>query len=453
MNSAHDDEHFLQRVLRWQDGSLSAQELAALESEMMESEDKRRVFAELQMRSMLLNEVLRREAYAAPQPPTVARPSWPKPLLHRLRWPLAAAAAIAVVFLAASLWKNSPDKPSVAHSLATITYDHAAEWDHAREPADGQLSAGAYALASGTVRLRFDHDETIATLAGPVRFDLVEPGHIRLHEGRLSARVSQPDKGFTVLTDALTVLDRGTVFGVDVRSDGEALVSVLEGKVDVHPPGSTEMQRIEQGGRLSARPKGKHTLQPADDAPSGFEDLWPLTLGVDDLSHLVEFVVPRAKHKWGDYRSDTRLYLMPERQRVQPAGTLTVDIAPGVPFDRRKRDSAGHPLPHSGRVNSYLLFFRPQDGAAQRRPDISGSITFAQPVLGIISNSARLIETDEALGHPRIVYRDKPRRGIEQWRKPGERDVLRISRDGRRVYFNLHATADPDEFRVLVAAP
>jgi len=450
-----DDEDFLQRVLRWQDGSLSADETAALEREMFASEDKRRLFAELQMRSALMNELLRREAYAYAGARLAVR-SAQVGMTYRFRLALLAAAA-AVIALGIWMERQRVATPSrtqfQGEGLAQITYGHDAEWDEGRTPADGWLKEGTYNLASGTVRVALAHDGTIATLAGPARFELLAPGHIRLHEGRLSARVSQPDKGFTVFTDALTVLDRGTVFGVDVRTDGEALVSVLEGKVDVHEPGSQDMQRIEQGGRLSARPKGKRLLQPADDMVSGFEDLWPLTLGVDDLSHLVEFVVPRAKHKWNDYRSDTRLFLMPERQRVKPDGMLTVDIAPGVPLERKKHDKAGLPLTVNSPVNSYLLFFRPQEGAAERRPDISGSITFAQPVLGIITDSARLIETDDTLGHPRVAYRDKPRRGIEKGKKRGERDVVRISRDGRRVYFNLHATADPDEFRVLVAAP
>ena len=448
------DDEFLQRVIRWQDGSLSAEELTALETEMLASEDKRRTFAELQMQSMLLNESLRREAYA---PPTVARASRPK-LLRILAWALPAAAAAGIacyVYYNLFLPGNPSNSGPQASGLATITFDQSAEWDDGRAPSPtGTLSEGTYSLASGTVRLALAYDDTVATLAGPAKFDLIAPGNIRLHEGRLSARVSQPDKGFTVLTDALTVLDRGTVFGVDVRPDGEALVSVLEGMVDVHEPGSAaNMQRIEQGGRLSARPKGKRVLQPADDTPSGFEDLWPLTLGVDQLSHLVEFVVPRAKHKWNDYRSDSRLYLMPERQRVPASESMVVDILPGVPLDRKNASKAGHALTHSGKLNSYLLFFRPQAIFGDRQPTLSGSITFAQPVVGIISDSARLQQTDDALGHPRVTYRDKPRRGIENWKKSGVRDVVRISRDGRRVYFNLHATADPDEFRVLVAAP
>ena len=453
MNPTDEQDEFLQRALRWQDGTLSAGEIAALEDEMMCSEEKRRTFAGLQMQSMLLNEALRREAYTkGAQCSVLSAQSRVVRLVRCVRWPLAAAAAFAILWLAGT-WIGKPDKPVPHQQLASLTYENQAEWNDGRAPADGQLSAGTYSLASGTVRLKLAHDDTVATLAGPARFDLEAPGHIRLHEGRLSAQVSQPDKGFTVHTDALTVLDRGTVFGVDVRADGEALISVLEGMVDVHEPDSLEMQRIEQGGRLSARPKGQRVLQPADDTPSGFEDLWPLTLGVDDLSHLVEFVVPRAKHKWQDFRSDTRLYIMPERQRVQPAGALTVDVAPGVPLDFKKKTPPAHTLAHAGKVNSYLLFFRPLEGAIERRPDISGSITFAQPVIGIISDSARLQQTDDTLGHPRVAYRDKPRRGIERSKKPGERDVVRISRDGRRVYFNLHATSDPDEFRVLVAAP
>ena len=105
------------------------------------------------------------------------------------------------------------------------------------------------------------------------------------------------------------------------------------------------------------------------------------------------------------------------------------------------------------RLSSFLLFFRPVENPLTLPVDLSGSITFAQPVLGVIADGARLIQSDDLLGHPRVTYRDKPRRGIEKGRKQEGRDVVRISRDGRRVFFSLHATADPDEFRVLVAAP
>ncbi|HEX2746696.1 MAG TPA: FecR domain-containing protein [Verrucomicrobiales bacterium] len=446
-----DADDFLQRAVRWQDGSLTEPEVSVFEQEMMASEEKRKVFAEVQMRSMLMNEILRRQAYAHGGVTQISSIRSRRSVIHRLRWVWPAVAALLLVGVVALVWR--PGRGPSVQGLAVVSFEHVTEWEEGRGPVNGQLKEGGYSLTSGTVRLTMAHDATVATLAGPARFDIVAPGNIRLHEGRLSAQVSNPDAGFTVLTDALTVLDRGTVFGVDVRSDGEALVSVVEGKVDVATPGSQQMERIEQGGRVVAHPKRPRVRQPATDAVSGFEDLWPLTMGVDGQSNLVEFVVPRAKHRWNDYRSDTRLFLMPERQRVKPEGSVSVDIAPGVPLDKKRRDHTGHPLTAPGKVNSYLLFFRPAEGSPPREEDISGSITFSRPVLGIIADGERLISSDETYGHPRVTYRDKPRRGIEQWKKKAERDVVRISRDGRRVYFNLHTTGDPDEFRVLVSAP
>lgn len=444
------DEAFFLRVMRWQDGTLTAEETAELEEEMLASKEKRRVFAEWQVRSLQINELLRREAYAGGE--KVVPPERRGSRLRFLRWPLAAAAALAVAYAAASYFH-----PEVASAgspgLASVTYDAAAEWDGGKSPGSGRMSEGSYSLASGTVRMTLTHDGTVATLAGPARFDLVAPGHIRLHEGRLSAQVSRPDRGFTVFTDAATVLDRGTVFGVDVKADGEAQVSVLEGMVDVHPPGSREMTRIEQGGKLLAHPRRKQQVQPAADVVRGFEDLWPLTLGVDEVSHLIEFVVPQTRHRWNDYRSNTRLYLMPERQRVTTGSPLLLDVTPAGAADPKKLPAGGYPLAAGTRVSSFLLFFRPEENPLALPVDISGSITFSQPVLGVIAGGTRLIQSDDLLGHPRVVYRDKPRRGIEKGRKQEGRDIVRISRDGRRVFFSLHATADPDEFRVLVAAP
>ena len=325
MDPVSDDFHL--RVMRWQDGTLTPGELVAFETEMLASGEKRRVFAEIQVRSLQMNELLRREAYA-PAPVTIEEKARPR-RIRFLRWTIAAAAAFAVSFAALHYFHQKPVQGALT-GLASVTYDESSEWEGDRSPGGGQMAEGRYALASGTVRMTLAHDGTVATLAGPAKFDLVAPGHIRLHEGRLSAQVSRPDMGFTVFTDAATVLDRGTVFGVDVKADGEAQVSVLEGMVDVHPPGSQEMMRIPQGGRLLAHPKRKQIMQPGADVVRGFEDLWPLTLGVDDLSHLVEFVVPGARLRWNDYRNDTRLYLMPERQRVTADGSLSLDSLPAT---------------------------------------------------------------------------------------------------------------------------
>lgn len=57
------DIAFLEQLIRYQDGVLTPEEVAALEEEMLASPEKRRQFAELQMRSVSVYEHLRQRAY------------------------------------------------------------------------------------------------------------------------------------------------------------------------------------------------------------------------------------------------------------------------------------------------------------------------------------------------------------------------------------------------------
>lgn len=57
------DNDFLHLVMRWQDGVLPADEIAALEQAMREDPAKRQLFAETQVRSMVLQDRLRQEAF------------------------------------------------------------------------------------------------------------------------------------------------------------------------------------------------------------------------------------------------------------------------------------------------------------------------------------------------------------------------------------------------------
>lgn len=79
---------FLERVMRYQDGALNPDELAAFEQELKESPELRRRFAEAQLRSMSILERLRQDSYhmEVPQCHAVRSAFW--------QWrPLTAAAA------------------------------------------------------------------------------------------------------------------------------------------------------------------------------------------------------------------------------------------------------------------------------------------------------------------------------------------------------------------------
>ena len=79
---------FLDRVMRFQDRTLSPEELAALEAEMIASPEKRHLFAEAQVHSMSIHEWLRQEAYRVV-------PLAPRPIRRIGLWlrPIAALAA------------------------------------------------------------------------------------------------------------------------------------------------------------------------------------------------------------------------------------------------------------------------------------------------------------------------------------------------------------------------
>lgn len=65
---SNDDLAFLERLVRWQDGALSPEELTAFERDLLASPERRRLFAEAQLRSASLHDHLRRSAYDAAPP-------------------------------------------------------------------------------------------------------------------------------------------------------------------------------------------------------------------------------------------------------------------------------------------------------------------------------------------------------------------------------------------------
>lgn len=132
MNERHemsDDIAFLERVMRWQDGALNADELAAFDRELLASPDKRRLFAETQVRSMSIHERLRQDAYRpAAQRESVALRPW-------LQWrPLLAAAAGIVIglFSASVVWAYAV--PRFAAFEAKILPLMNGDFEGAKEP-------------------------------------------------------------------------------------------------------------------------------------------------------------------------------------------------------------------------------------------------------------------------------------------------------------------------------
>lgn len=112
------DAAFLEKVMRYQDGAMAAEELAAFEREMRGEAAKRRVFAEVQLRSMALHERFRQDAFRVMPP--VKRGAWLASLIAR---PLTAAAAGLIIglFCASFAWAvASPRAVATAERLFAL---------------------------------------------------------------------------------------------------------------------------------------------------------------------------------------------------------------------------------------------------------------------------------------------------------------------------------------------
>lgn len=114
-DSSAADAVFLEKVMRYQDGAMSAKECAAFENEMRDDAAKRRLFAEAQLRSMALHERFRQDAFrVVPKPKRVA---WFASFVSR---PFAAAAAGLVLGLFCATLAWAVASPRAVATMARV---------------------------------------------------------------------------------------------------------------------------------------------------------------------------------------------------------------------------------------------------------------------------------------------------------------------------------------------
>lgn len=136
MNEHHPaaaDAAFLEKVMRYQDGAMPVEEVAAFEKEMYEDASKRRAFADAQLRSMALHERFRQDAFRVMPP--VKRSAWFALLVSR---PFGAAAAGLVfgLFCATVAWAMASPR-----AVATMARVFALE-DGSFEKMSGKVPSG-----------------------------------------------------------------------------------------------------------------------------------------------------------------------------------------------------------------------------------------------------------------------------------------------------------------------
>jgi len=130
------------------------------------------------------------------------------------------------------------------------------------------------------------------------------------------------------------------------------------------------------------------------------------------------------------------LYGFDEEQNVEfgEDGEIRVDILPSadIPFlgGRLTQDD-------SSVVASHYIFFDPEDSTR-----INGTVNFDSDILGIITSTEKLAESD-FLANTGVTYLNPSARGFEAV------DSVRVLADGRSLQVNLQASSPGDFFRVL----
>ena len=314
-------------------------------------------------------------------------------------------------------------------------------------------------LERGAATLQLDNGVELL-LRGPAELELHSVDHATLYRGQLSARVPATAIGFRVDAPGLNVVDLGTEFSLAVDGSGRPKVHVFKGKVRAAlpslPDSRTELTAGESarfdvaGGTVERGPEDLSLFPPLDDDPR-----LPRTTG--DVRFLRR--VPKSVRA-GTFEHDSIMVFEEQADVALPKALLVVRGAsfqqdapqPSVP-DRIT-------LPAGTRVRSYYVHFD-NVGTGRREVQSKGSITFDQPVLGLVIPSVGLKQTDSWLAHAETNYETDINRTLEmrfmgsKTYKPqpnisGRYDEVYLGADGRTVEMDLLASWSVDQFRILV---
>ena len=441
-------------------GEASPEETEQLSAWIRESPDHAAAFA----RSSSLHRQLE-EHFTSTDNPDLRATQRPA----RTRWLIAGAAAAALVLALVELFQ--PER-TVEPGVATVAHlSRTAVWTDGSPdlPVGTRLTASTrLRLDAGLARVRFDNGVDV-TLEGPANYLLRSADRTELVHGTLTAVMPDdgiPSAAFEVETAGTRIIDRGTAFGVETSGDGIAEVAVFDGQVALSRPGQEGEQVLGEGEsvRLARRQRSIDRV-PFDTQP--FEDLWPLSSGVESSTGAFRFAPPwpgarrRVRHNAAE-----NALVVPEGRARTLSEPLEVDITEPGPLEQHTLPERTA-IPAGRRVRSLLLQYSPAGGPPRARHPrgrretrrLRGSIRFSQPVLGLIVTDTGLRASDEVFAGRRrgrgFGPRGRPRgtplqRGLEL-ASGRVTDRVTLDADRRTLHLDLVVRGrSADHIRVIL---
>ena len=436
-------------------GNLTDAEFLELEDRLRESSQLRQLLVEYRSIETALPSALPADKIQPTESSMAARNG----VVRRLRIEVVAMFVV-MVMLAVGVFFLLPERrvqnSGDSERVAVVTHSVGAYREKGIAIMPGEsIEAGHLTLERGVVRLDFVSGARLA-VEGPAKIEVVNKMRVVLLRGVVTATIPESAIGFVVDTDTAHVVDLGTAFGVSVGDDGTTNVCVFEGQVSVSRKGSTssrpELVREGQAVRTSEQ---SPTIDSTDYEVTPFEGAWPVHAGVLQTTGSIRFVSPGPDFHPGNYEDNEHIVVFPERSGVRLKETIRVDMVdPGQYAKSRYREK--RTLKAGLRVTSYLLQLDafPSGQFPNRKRSVRGQITFTKPIVGVITETRLLKESEAVFGNPDVVYPTpravEPRPEGDQ--RPGFDSVV-LAADQRTLILDLKVAPQKlDQLRVLVEA-
>ena len=319
------------------------------------------------------------------------------------------------------------------------------------------VEPGILSLSRGLLRLDFSNGARV-TVQGPAELEVFDQDRVLLHKGLVTATIPESAVGFVVDTVAAHVVDLGTSFGVSVSENGQTEVCVFDGEVEVSLPREAGLEEVShlvrEGESISARVNSS-VIDSVSYETSQFENALPVNYGVLQTTGSMRFVSPGPDFHPGNYKDNEHIVVFPEKKGFLSNERIRVDMIDPGEYEKSHYEEKPTLVPHRA-MTSYLLQLDayPEGENPNRRRSVIGQITFAKPIVGVITEDRLLNESEVVFGIPGADYPSA--RTIEPRPEGDERkgfDKLILTADRHSLILELRENPGHlDQVRVLVEA-
>ena len=425
--------------------TIGEDDLRVLEQRLLEDPVSRLYY----LKSINLHASLRHRFSVKPNPGNVL--SFINHFFTTRRVLLAVAASLVLFFGIFSLWIPSRSVGEVAQVVGAYRDNGVAyEIGEAVEP-------GSIFISRGLLRLDFSNGARV-TLEGPAELEVFNESRIVLRRGLVTATIPESAVGFVVDTISAHVVDLGTSFGVSVGENGQTKVCVFDGEVEVSSSKTSGVSKLTQLVREGEAVRTKVDSSVIDSVSyetAQFENAWPVNYGVLQTTGSMRFVSPGPNFHPGNYEDNEHIVVFPEKRDFKASESIRVDMIDPGEYEKSHYDEKPTLVPNRA-MTSYLLQLDayPEGKNPNRRRSVRGQITFANPIVGVVTEDRLLNQSEVVFGIPGADYPSartiEPRPEGDQ--RPGF-DKLILTADRHSLILELRENPGHlDQVRVLVEA-